>query len=79
MLAVDAGDAWSIEVHEGRLQPRRDAPDAPDGARCTLSGPASGLYLYLWNRADAPRAGVTVAGDPALLTSWQASVRVRWG
>jgi uncharacterized protein (TIGR03083 family) len=79
VLAVDAGDAWSVEVHEGRLQPRRDAPDAPDGARCTLSGPASGLYLYLWNRADAPRAGVTVTGDPALLTSWQASVRVRWG
>ena len=68
VLAADTGDAWSIEAHEGRLQPRRDADgDTPDGAGCTVSGPASSLYLYLWNRADAARAGVTVAGDPALL------------
>ena len=44
-----------------------------------MSGPASGLYLYLWNRADAARAGVTVTGDPGLLSAWQSSVRVRWG
>ena len=66
------------------LQPRRtdsqdSGADGPEGAGCTVSGPASGVYLYLWNRADAARAGVTVTGDPALLTSWQASVRVRWG
>jgi hypothetical protein len=34
--------------------------------------------LFLWNRADAARAGVTIEGDPGLLASWQASVRVRW-
>jgi uncharacterized protein (TIGR03083 family) len=79
VLAADTGDAWSIEAHEGRLQPRRTTPDDSPGAGCTVSGPASGVYLYLWNRADAARAGVTVAGDPALLASWQASVRVRWG
>ena len=53
--------------------------DAAGGAGCTVSGPASGLYLYLWNRADAARAGVTITGDPGLLSAWQASVRVRWG
>jgi uncharacterized protein (TIGR03083 family) len=84
VLAADTGGAWSIEAHEGRLQPRRAAnqdsgPDEPEAAGCTVSGPASGVYLYLWNRADAGRAGVTVAGDPTILTSWQASVRVRWG
>ena len=84
VLAADTGDAWSIEAHEGRLQPRRtdsqdSGADGPEGAGCTVSGPASGVYLYLWNRADASRAGVTVAGDPGLLASWQASVRVRWG
>ena len=78
VLAADTGDAWSIEAHEGHLQPRRDTPDAPEGAGCTVSGPASGVYLYLWHRADAAQAGVTVAGDPTLLASWQASVRVRW-
>ncbi|MGO8730699.1 MAG: maleylpyruvate isomerase family mycothiol-dependent enzyme [Streptosporangiaceae bacterium] len=80
VLAADTGDVWSIEAHEGRLQPRRDADDdAANGAGCTVSGAASGVYLYLWNRANAARAGVTITGDPSLLASWQASVRVRWG
>ena len=82
VLAADTGDAWSVEAHEGRLQPRRDSDPETDGAAnagCTVSGPASGLYLYLWNRADAGRAGVTITGDPGLLSAWQASVRVRWG
>ncbi len=79
VLAVDTGDVWSVEAHEGRLQPRRDASGgAADGAGCTVSGPASGLYLYLWNRLEAGPAGVTVAGDDRLLAAWQASVRVRW-
>ena len=79
VLATDTGDAWSVDAHEGRLQPRRDAgDDAADGAGCTVSGAASGVYLYLWNRADAAEADVTVTGDPGLLSSWQGSVRVRW-
>jgi len=86
VVAADTGDAWSVEPREGRLHPRRDTADVADAAppaaapatACTVTGPASGLYLYLWNRADASRAGVTVTGDPALLAAWQASVRVRW-
>jgi uncharacterized protein (TIGR03083 family) len=78
VVATDTGDAWLIEARDGRLQPRRDA-DGSAEAGCTVSGPASGLYLYLWNRADAARAGVTVSGDPGLLSAWQASVCVRWG
>jgi uncharacterized protein (TIGR03083 family) len=78
VVAADTGDAWSIEAHEGRMRPRRDT-DITDGAACTVRGPASGLYLYLWNRADAARVGVTITGDPGLLAAWQGSVRVRWG
>ncbi len=79
VLAADTGDAWSVEAHEGRLQPRREAgDDVTEGAACTVSGAASNVYLYLWNRANAAQAGVTVTGDPGLLASWQASVRVRW-
>jgi uncharacterized protein (TIGR03083 family) len=79
VMAADTGDAWSVEAREGRLQPRRDARgDPPDGAGCTVSGPASGVYLYLWNRLDATQARVTVTGDDALLAAWQGSVRVRW-
>jgi uncharacterized protein (TIGR03083 family) len=80
VVATDTGDAWSIEAHDGRLQPRRDTgDDAAEDAECTVRGPASGVYLFLWNRADAARAGVTVTGDPTLLAAWQGSVRVRWG
>jgi uncharacterized protein (TIGR03083 family) len=80
VVAADTGDAWSIEIRQGRLQPRRDVEvGAAERAGCTVSGPASGLYLYLWNRADAAEAGVTVTGNPSLLASWQASVKVRWG
>ena len=79
MLATDTGDAWHVEAHEGRLQARREVgDDVADGAACTVSGAASGVYLFLWNRTDAAQAGVTITGDPALLASWQASVRVRW-
>lgn len=81
VLAADTGDAWSVDAHDGRMQPRRDNGEdlTGDAAASTVSGPASGLYLFLWHRADAARAGVTVTGDPDLLDCWQSSVRVRWG
>ena len=42
-----------------------------------VAGAASNLYLLLWNRL--PGGGsVTVSGDPELLHSWQAQVKVRW-
>jgi uncharacterized protein (TIGR03083 family) len=81
VVAEDTGDAWTIAARQGRLQPRRETGvGAPAGsAACTVSGPASGLYLYLWNRADPTAADVTVTGDAGLLRSWQASVKIRWG
>ncbi len=81
VVTADTGDAWSIETRHGRLRSRREAAVAPAddaGAGCTVSGPASGLYLYLWNRVNATGAGAAITGDPGPLTSWQASVKVRW-
>jgi uncharacterized protein (TIGR03083 family) len=69
--------AWLADIRDGRIQPRR-ADGPPEPADCTVSGPAPGLYLFLWNRADADRAGVTIAGDPAVLDLWRSGVRVRW-
>jgi uncharacterized protein (TIGR03083 family) len=76
VVTADTGDAWFIETRQGRLHPHRET--GPGTAGCTVTGPASGLYLYLWNRADAAEADVTITGDPIPLTSWQASVKVRW-
>jgi uncharacterized protein (TIGR03083 family) len=81
VIAADTSDAWSIEGRQGLLQPRRETGTAAAGragAGCTVSGSASGLYLFLWNRAGAAAADVTVTGNPTLLASWQASVKIRW-
>jgi uncharacterized protein (TIGR03083 family) len=78
---TDTGHAWHVGTEDGRIHARRE-PAAPESARpadCAVTGPASGLYLFLWHRSDAAQAGVTITGDPALLASWQSSVRVRWG
>jgi uncharacterized protein (TIGR03083 family) len=90
VLASDTGDGWYVEAREGRVQPRRadgrdlvghpaaDGADGPGGVGCTVSGPASAVYLFLWNRSGPAPADVTISGDRGLLTSWQSSVRVRW-
>ena len=78
VLAADTGDDWYARAEDGRIEPRRGGQNAQP-ATCTVSGPASGLYLFLWNRADAGRAGITITGDAGLLDLWKSGVRVRWG
>jgi uncharacterized protein (TIGR03083 family) len=48
------------------------------GTDCNVAGPASALYLLLWNRVTAADGGVAVSGDPDVLGSWQANMQVRW-
>ena len=74
VLATDTGDAWHLDVDQGRIQAHR----GPSPGGCTVSGPASGVYLFLWNRSGDAQASVTVTGDRGFLTAWQSSVRVRW-
>ncbi len=76
---TDTADAWHLGAEDGRIQARRETAPVPDDAGCVVSGPASGLYLFLWNRSNAAQADVTISGDPGFLSSWQSSVRVRWG
>ncbi len=75
VLATDTGDAWHLDVYQSRIQAHR----GPGPGGCTVSGPASGVYLFLWNRSGDAQANVTVTGDRGFLTAWQSSVRVRWG
>jgi uncharacterized protein (TIGR03083 family) len=77
VLATDTGTAWRVELTaDGRLaasvQRGRAASD------CTLAGPAAGLYLLVWNRADPAAAGVEVSGDAAVLAAWQAGMHLVW-
>ena len=42
-------------------------------ADCVLSGPAAGLYAFLWNRCTARDAGIEVTGDASVLATWNSS------
>ena len=81
LRTTDTGHAWRVGTEDGRIRARRDHDGSDPGglAACTVTGPASGVYLFLWNRGDAAQAGVTISGDPGFLELWQSSVRVRWG
>jgi uncharacterized protein (TIGR03083 family) len=74
------GHAWHIGTEDGRIQARRDCEisESIAPAVCTVTGPASGLYLFLWNRSGAAQADVTISGDAGFFELWQSSVRVRW-
>lgn len=75
--ATDTGGEWLLELTEdGTLAATvRRGGGAAD---CTLTGPAAGLYLLLWNRAEPAAAGVAVTGDEAVLRSWREGMRVTW-
>ena len=68
-----------MSASAGGIQAQRGPQDPPGPADGLVSGPASAVYLFLWNRTGPAPAGVTISGDQSFLTSWQSSVRVRWG
>jgi len=75
---TDTGDAWHVSASAGRIQCQREPQGPPGPDDGTVSGPASAVYLFLWNRVDPGPAGVTISGNQDFLTAWQSSVRVRW-
>ena len=75
--ATDTGGSWLVELTaDGRNAARVSRGDGP--ARCTLAGPASGIYQLLWNRCDLAGSGAAVTGDAAILAAWSDGIRVTW-
>lgn len=73
IAATDTGDTWTVEV-----RPDRRVVTAGLGpVDCLISGPASELYLTLWNRRG-PGAPVELGGDAALFELWRSRARVRF-
>lgn len=71
---TDAAATWTV-----RIEPDgRSATPGLAAADCVVSGPASDLYLLLWNRSR-PDATVEVAGDDRVLQLWRRDVTVRRG
>lgn len=57
----------------------QDAPGVSRGtgrADCEVSGPASELYLMLWNRGPGDRLQVT--GDPGILATFGSALQITW-
>jgi uncharacterized protein (TIGR03083 family) len=72
--AADVERDWMIHLSPDGItvmdEPDDDEPD------CAVQGPASDLYLLLWNRRDVD--GLNVVGEGELLGLWRETVRVRW-
>lgn len=71
---TDAGrdDAWSMVIGpDGRETSRGQAT-----GDCVVTGTASELYQFLWNRRD--RSAVQIEGDATVLDLWQDKARITW-
>ncbi|HTV10257.1 MAG TPA: maleylpyruvate isomerase family mycothiol-dependent enzyme [Acidimicrobiales bacterium] len=86
VVADDVGErrSWVIQYGpEGAVR-----PGSVQVRHCELVGPASDLYLLLWNRARLDQvsvalpdmsARVKVKGKRDIFDLWQSKARVRWG
>lgn len=68
----DVAERWVITISEGPIVTERAARKAD----CTLTGPASDIFVALWNRPATE--ALTVMGDTSLITDLGANVRIRW-
>jgi uncharacterized protein (TIGR03083 family) len=73
VLPADAGGCWHVLI---KPDGREITDDSGLPADCTIRGPASELYLLLWNRN--PVGQPALSGDPTVLRLWQERARVRW-
>ena len=62
---------WLLQVGPNGLRVVDDGE--PD---CTVAGPASDLYLFVWNRRGA--AGLDISGDDSLAGVWRGTDGVTW-
>lgn len=70
--ATDAARQWHVLLRPESIEV---LPEPTGGDRaCLVTGPASDLFLLLWNRRSAE--GLDVEGDAALLDQWREQARV---
>jgi uncharacterized protein (TIGR03083 family) len=79
-IAPDYTDQrWTVSIsHEMPVTERSAGTgDGSTAVDCTVSGPASDLYLALWNRA--PLDSLTITGDRDVIDLLRDNVNIRWG
>jgi len=70
---TDHDGRWTVHYDHETVRPVR-AMDNPD---VTVSGMASDLYMWAWNRLD--RDAVTIDGDISVIDNWRETIHVRRG
>jgi len=77
-LAPDDPARWLLRIGVGAVVTDRevDAAEPAEPADCTVRGPATDLYLALWNRRGVD--GLTIDGDASLLDLFREKVTIRW-
>lgn len=64
--ATDTPGEWSLDFTAPGVAVRQEHSKADTALR----GPASGLFLWLWNRQDPRTAGLEVFGDTRVVDAW---------
>ncbi len=70
--ATDTPGEWWLDFGAEGLATRREHAKADTAVR----GPASGLYLWLWNRQTPEAAGLEVFGRVETADAWPAAVKI---
>ena len=76
IIPDDSALGWSVRVTSDARQVSRQEKDGLTEADCTLLGPASELYLELWNRGRP--GGVRALGDQRPMRLWRELATISW-
>jgi MDMPI C-terminal domain len=79
VVAADAGADWIVALTPDGARAVHVERGGSSGADATVRGPASAVYLVLWNRAGRDDGDVSVEGDSDLVKSWQERLHITWG
>jgi uncharacterized protein (TIGR03083 family) len=64
--STDAPGEWSLDFAEPDLTRREHSK-----ADTAIRGPASGLFLWTWNRVTPEEGGLETFGDAAVISGWR--------
>jgi uncharacterized protein (TIGR03083 family) len=78
IVGTARGSSPASVSEPGTREPGTGGPAECVLAECVLAGPASALYLLLWNRCPPSAAGLRIDGDADLIQAWQAAMHVAW-
>lgn len=77
LVAPDFSDLrWTVAISDDLPVTVRRACEADSPATCIVSGPASDIYLALWNRVTLNT--LRIDGDPSVVELLRTNVQIRW-